>query len=129
MKTFIGSLATIILVLTTTTDLHAQGKKEWTTPIQMMQVKRISGVHVSPDGKRVVYAVREALLDGGKSEYLTHIFLANADGTNTTQLTKGAKSCDDPQWSPDGKWIAFLSTRTGKRNIWLLPETGGDALQ
>src|ERR1700733_9778517 len=78
--------------------------KEW-TPLQMMQVKRISGVQVSPDGKRVVFAVRQALLENGKSEYLTHIHVANADGSGTVQLTQGEKSCDDPHWSPDGKWI------------------------
>ncbi len=102
--------------------------KEW-TPMQMMQIKRISGVQVSPDGKRVVYAVRQALLDAGKSEYLTHIHLGNADGSGSIQLTQGDKSCDDPQWSPDGKWIAFGSTRAGKRNIWLIPPGGGEPAQ
>ncbi|MBI3824317.1 MAG: S9 family peptidase, partial [Planctomycetes bacterium] len=99
------------------------------TPAQMMQVKRISGVQVSPDGKRVVYAVREVLLDGGKSETLTHLHLVNADGTGATQLTQGAKSCDEPRWSPDGNWIAFLSAKAGKRNVWLISPKGGDAIQ
>ena len=49
-----------ILALLTPGPLAAQPKQpaEW-TPLQMMQVKRITGVQVSPDGKRVVYAVRE----------------------------------------------------------------------
>lgn len=102
--------------------------KEW-TPRQMMQVKRISGVQVAPDGKRVVYAVREAVLDAGRSEYRTHIYLTHADGSNTVPLTSGEKSCDDPQWSPDGQSIAFLSAKTGRRNLWLIEPTGKHAIQ
>jgi dipeptidyl aminopeptidase/acylaminoacyl peptidase len=109
--------------------LVAQPKKSEWSPEALMRVKRISGVQVSPDGKRVVYAVREAVLTGGKSEYLTHIYLVDADGSNTVQLTSGDKSCDDPQWSPNGEWIAFASKKTAKRNLWLIAPTGKDAVQ
>ena len=42
---------------------------------------------------------------------------------------RGNKSCDRPQWSPDGEWIAFLSKRLGKKNIWLIRVQGGEARQ
>src|ERR1700693_5527766 len=118
----------VLAILAAAEPLAAQENKpaEW-TPLQMMQVKRISGVQVSPDGKRVVYAVRQAVMDAGKSEYLTHVHVANADGSNATQLTKGAKSSDDPQWSPKGHRIAFVSARSGKRNLWVMLADGGDA--
>ncbi len=104
-----------------------QPKKQAWTPLDMMQVKRIGGVQVSPDGKRVVYAVRATVMDLGRSEYLTHVYLSQDDGT-TSQLTQGGKSSDDPQWSPDGKWIAFLSTRSGKRQLWLITPKGGEPI-
>src|SRR5260370_34083276 len=97
--------------------------------MQIIQVKRISGAQVSPDSKRVAYALRQAVMDDGKSEYLTHIYVTNEDGSNTIQLTDGGKSCDDPQWSPDGKWIAFASKKPAKRNLWLILPTGKDAVQ
>ena len=105
--------------------LAAQPKNgvEW-TPMQMMQFKRISGVQVSPDGKRVVYTVKQAVMDDGKSGYLSHIYVVNASGTFTIQLTGGDKSCDDPQWSPDGKQIAYLSKKIGKRNLWIISPEG-----
>src|SRR5438128_2661587 len=73
------------------------------TPAQMLKVKRIGAVQVSPDGKRVAFTVRQAVTDGDKSEYLPHIHLSDAIGKNPLQLTQGDTSCDDPQWSPDGK--------------------------
>ncbi len=101
---------------------------EW-TPAMMMKVKRIGGVYPSPDGKRVAYTVREAVMDESRSEYVTQIHLADADGGNPVQLTRGSGSSDHPQWSPDGKFIAFLSDRSGKTNLWLIPVSGGEAEQ
>jgi dipeptidyl aminopeptidase/acylaminoacyl peptidase len=99
---------------------------EW-TPEAMLKVKGVGSVHVSPDGRHVAFTVREAVLEGEKSEYLTHVHLANADGGDAFQLTQGEKSCDNPQWSPDGKTIAFLSGRSGKTNVWLIRARGGEA--
>src|SRR6185295_7154114 len=53
--------------------------KAW-TPELMMQVKRVGSVQVSPDGQRVAFTVRQAVLAGDRSEYLTHIHLANTAG-------------------------------------------------
>ena len=98
------------------------------SPTLMMQVKRVSSVQVSPDGKRVAFTVRQAVMEGDLSEYRTHIHLANSDGNHPRQLTQGEKSCDDPQWSPDGKWIAFVSGRVGKKNLWAINPGGGEAI-
>jgi dipeptidyl aminopeptidase/acylaminoacyl peptidase len=132
MKTLLCNIAiaTFLSLALSAGPLRAQPKAaaEW-TPMQMMQVKRVTGVQVSPDGKRVVYAVRQAVMDAGKSEYRTHIHLVNADGSSAIQLTKGDKSCDEPQWSPNGKWIAFLSARSGKRNVWVMPPEPGEGVR
>src|SRR5262245_13725979 len=98
-------LAFVPLAMFLSSPLAAQPKQAW-TPTQMMQVKKISSVHVSPDGKQVVYAVKQAVMEDGLSEYLSHIYLVNADGTGSVQLTTGDKSCEAPQWSPEGKEIA-----------------------
>ena len=99
------------------------------TPALMMQVKRVGSVVVSPDGRRVVYTVRQAIMDGDDSEYRTHIYLADVQRKESRQLTQGSKSCDDPQWSPDGNWIAFVSSRVGKKNLWAIHVEGGEAFQ
>ena len=113
--------------------LAAQDERpnQW-TPSLMMQLKRVGSVQVSPDGKFVAYTVRQAIMNSEQSEYRTHIHLAYAElkpFEQSRQLTQGDKSCDDPQWSPDSKWIAFLSSREGKKNIFLIPRDGGEAIQ
>ncbi len=108
--------------------------RQW-SPETMMTIKRIGSVQVSPDGRRVAFAVREAIMDGDQSEFRTQIFVANADGSDQRQLTRGQKSSDDPQWSPDGKWLCFVSNRddeegvASKKNLWLMRVDGGEAIR
>jgi dipeptidyl aminopeptidase/acylaminoacyl peptidase len=100
------------------------------TPELMMKVKTISAVRVSPDGKRVAYAVTSPVMTPERSELVSQIFLANTDGGEAMQLTFADKSSTNPQWSPDGRWLAFTSTRTnGKSNLFLLRLNGGEAEQ
>jgi dipeptidyl aminopeptidase/acylaminoacyl peptidase len=99
------------------------------TPEEQMKVRPVGSVQVSPDGKRVVYTVNEPVMTADKSEYLTHIWMANADGSGSFQFTFGEKPCTNPQWSPDGKWVAFTSSRSGKNNVWLIRADGGEAEQ
>ncbi len=98
------------------------------TPQAMISFQRLQGTAISPDGNWVAYTVSAPEMSGEKSEYLTHIHLAGAEGQTDFQLTRGDKSCTSPAWSPDGKWIAFLSSRGGeKNNIWLIRPNGGEA--
>ncbi len=62
-----------------------------------------------------------------RSEYVNQLWLCDADGSNTIQLTKGDKNSSSPKWSPDGKWISFTSSRDGKNNLYVLPVSGGES--
>src|SRR6266508_511078 len=98
------------------------------TPELSMKVKAVGGVQVSPDGKRVLYTVNEPVMTSEKSEYLTQIWMASADGGDAYQMTFGEKPSTNPDWSPDGRWIAFTSSRSGKNNLYLMRSTGGKSI-
>ena len=97
------------------------------TPELMMTVKRVTAVVPSPDGTQVAFVVGDAVIEGERSEWVNQIHLAAADGSGSRQLTRGEKSARRPRWSPDGKWMAFLSSRNGKANVWRISPAGGEA--
>jgi dipeptidyl aminopeptidase/acylaminoacyl peptidase len=93
-----------------------------------LKFKAAGAPRVSPDGKRVVYTVNEAVMTADKSEFVTQIWMANIATKQNTQLTFGDKSSTNPKWSPDGNWIAFTSNRKdNKNNLYLLSLNGGEA--
>src|SRR5438132_9875350 len=62
--------------------------------------------------------------------FVTQIWLADSASGKSFQLTRGDKSSTSPRWSPDGKWLAFLSNRLEDKNqIFLIDPTGGEARQ
>lgn len=99
------------------------------TPELMLKVRRVTHVRPSPDAKRVAYSVAEAVMTEDRSEFVSQIWIANADGSDATQMTFATKSSTNPLWSPDGKSIAFTSERSGKSNLYRMRVAGGDAEQ
>jgi len=114
-------LVTIFLLV----SFSAQAQKRAFTIEDFYRVKSISDVHVSPDSKSVIYAL--ATFDLPRAKRFTHIWMMDLDGRNARQLTSGDKSESSPAFSPDGKWISFISSKDGSPNIYLLPSAGGEA--
>ena len=73
----------------------------------------ISDFAPSPGGKRAVFAARG------------EIFTVPAEKGNTRNLTNTSGIREkNPVWSPDGKWIAYMSDRTGEDELYILPQDG-----
>ncbi len=81
----------------------------------------------SPDGKWVAYVVSRAIKDTDKND--SDIWMASWDGTQDIQLTSSPESESTPRWSPDNKYLAFVSSRQGakKGQVWLMNRAGGEA--
>lgn len=73
----------------------------------------------SPNGERIAFA--SALWDEKMQKTVNRdIYLINADGSGITKLTTSLADDDSPAWSPDGKMLAFVSTRKGSADIYLV---------
>ncbi|MBV8832480.1 MAG: S9 family peptidase [Acidobacteriaceae bacterium] len=93
----------------------------------MLRVKSVGDVEVSPDGRAVAFTVTQHNLE--ISEPISQIWVSRPDNSQSFQLTFGMRSSSNPRWSPDGKQIAFLSSRSGVENIWISPSEGGEPHQ
>jgi len=107
-------------------DSTAPAAAGW-TPDLSMEFRSVRQSATSQDGRRIAYVVRTPVMDGEKSEYVSHIWLVSADGSGNHQFTRGAKSESNPAFSPDGAWLAFTSTRGGKNQVWVISVAGGEA--
>jgi dipeptidyl aminopeptidase/acylaminoacyl peptidase len=92
----------------------------------VFEIRAVGDPQIADDGKWVAYTVSTASLKEDKSE--TRIWMAPAGGGDAVVMTAEGVSSSHPRWSPDGKYLAFLSKRgEGKTQVWLLNRMGGEA--
>ena len=97
----------------------------------VLNIKAVQGATVSPDGTQVIYTVRQWVDEQDRKEARTHVWkVATTGSTPPRQITFGEKGDSQPQWSPDGRMISFVSARgTGepKSQIYVMQADGGEA--
>ena len=96
----------------------------------MHRFQDVRDAQISPDGKWVAYTVTAVDTAADKSD--SDIWIASWDGTQHLRMTTSPESETSPRWSPDGRYLAFLSSRPGKargNQVWLLDRNGGEAQQ
>ncbi|HEY7854858.1 MAG TPA: S9 family peptidase [Terriglobales bacterium] len=116
------SLTTAALVISLAAAAGAQSKP--VTPQQLLNLHQISDLRFSPDGARLAFVVSEPVKG---TDHPRHIWLMDVASRRVRQFTYSAKSDDSPRWSPDGRYLAFLSNRDEGRQIYIMPMDGGDA--
>ncbi len=124
MKTLFRTSILLLFVSVTI----AQNKRPVVTS-DLMKIATANQIQISPDGSKAVMVVtRKAVKNENEYYYTNHLYLLDLVGnTEPAQLTFGDKNDGQPQWSPDGKQIAFTRTEGEKSQVWILPLTGGEA--
>ncbi len=111
--------------------VSAQGTErawKWTAETVVLQ-PRVIAAAISPDGTRIVSArTRPRRADEKPGGVYVNLWIVAAAGGDARQLTFADSQDASPAWSPDGRFIAFLSARGdgAKRQVWLLPADGGE---
>jgi len=103
------------------------GEKHAITFDDFIKIKRIGDSQLSPDGKSVAFVITKMNKEENTSN--SDIWLVSVDGKLLRKLTSSPKADYRPRWSPDGKKIAFISTRNGSPQIWMINLKGGEAYQ
>lgn len=100
-------------------EIHVAGDHLFTRPRYVAVSEMIRGFDLSPDGDQAAFSARG------------EIFTLPAEVGNTENLTGELSGSNEiyPRWSPDGKWIAFLSDRTGEDEFFIVSSDGDQTLQ
>jgi dipeptidyl aminopeptidase/acylaminoacyl peptidase len=95
-------------------------------PDDLLALKTAGDVQIDPAGTRVAYVLNE--IDSAQDEARSSIWVVEIGPGFARRFTTGPKRDSAPRWSPDGRWLAFLSDREKeKAQLYLIPAEGGEA--
>ena len=96
----------------------------------LARLQRVSPPVISPDGQWILYTVSQ--IDTKEDKGHSHLWMVKWDGSVHLQLTYDNDGASEPKFSPDGRYISFMSSRPGPAKgdqVWIMDRRGGEAEQ
>lgn len=126
MRLIVGSILLCHVALSGA--LPAQG----TRPVRATDIYRLRDVtdpRISPEGEWIAYTV--TTVDSTKDKSDSDVWMVKWDGSRTLRLTSSPENEGSPRWSPDGRYLSFVSGRYESKGgqVWLLDRAGGEAVR
>lgn len=120
----------LLIILSIPQLISAQniGKRKM-KPSDIYRLQNIGDPQVSPEANWISYTLTST--DSALNKRNTDIWMISWDGKQSVQLTSSPDAETQPRFSPDGKWLSFVSSRQGSTNsqIWLMNRLGGEGKQ
>ena len=122
------STTIIAAALALAASLSAQARRPLALD-DLYNLKEVRDPQRSPDGRWVAYTVTRAIKDTDKND--TDVWMVSWDGREQVQLSSTVENETSPRWSPDNKFLSFVSSRDGAKGgqLWLLNRAGGEAVK
>lgn len=119
-------LLSLFILLSIPALAQPQAKRKL-RPADVYRLQSVSDPQVSPDGHWIAYVLTS--VDSAKDKRDGNIWMISWDGQQSIQLTHTEENESSPRWSPDGKYLSFLSSRQGSKGsqVWLMDRRGGEA--
>lgn len=117
-----------VMAVAATDQADAQSPRP-VAPGDIYRFRDVGAARISPDGQWVAYTVTTT--DSVKDRRDSDLWMTSWDGTRTVRLTSSPESESNPRWSPDNRYLAFVSGRYDAKGgqLWLLDRTGGEAVR
>ena len=130
MKKAVLSFFLLFLGVLVSAPIVFSGQNAAAKPIafdDFIRIKRVTDLQLSPDGSSIAYVV--TVMDRDANRSASDIWLVAARGGEPRRLTSSPAADMNPRWSPDGRTIAFISSRSGSPQVWRIDPNGGEAVQ
>lgn len=117
-----------LALITSFLNSYAQTKRPL-KPSDVFRLQNIGDPQISPEGNWVAYTLSS--VDSVKNRRNSDLWMVSWDGKESIQLTHTPDGESQPRWSPDGKYLSFVSSRNGltSSQIWVMDRRGGEAKQ
>lgn len=93
----------------------------------LVRLERLSDPQLSPHGRELAFVKRQTDMDANKGRTSVWLLDLEHPGSAPRSLTDGKASDSSPRWSPDGRTLYFISTRSGRSQVWRIAHSGGEA--
>jgi len=124
MQTIIKQCLTALVTICSLNVVNAQ------VPNDVYRLESVSRPKISPEGNWILYS--QSKIDSAKDRTISKLYMMSADGKETITLTEQTKGVGNYQWSPDGKYISYLSKGANEDNgsqLFLMDRRGGEGVQ
>lgn len=109
------------------TNVTLSGPRHPLTLQEIVSLREIADSQISPDGKMIAFLVKQAFLD--LNHYRIALYVVKTSGDSPPAKLLEENGLSELQWSPDSRWITYVSSKSGSPQIWRIVPSGGNSEQ